>query len=132
MTTIDSPAPPARSRPPADRAMRRVLRIDDRTAAGSRRDVHNAFSASLLVSATRCLLTYVILPFVAPAVGLAAGVGPWIGLPLGAVAVASNVLSIRRFWLADHRWRWAYTAVGASVMVLVLILMAEDVAGLLG
>lgn len=112
--------------------MRRVLRIDDGGAAGSSRYVHNAFSASLLVSATRCLLTYVILPFVAPAVGLAAGVGPWIGLPLGAVAVASNVLSIRRFWVADHRWRWAYTVVGVSVMVLVLILMAEDVADLLG
>lgn len=40
----------------------------------------------------------------------------------------SNVVSMRRFWAADHRWRWAYTAVGTSVIVPLLILMAGDVA----
>lgn len=84
-----------------------------------------------MVSAVRCLLTYVFLPFVAPAVGFAAGVGPWIGIPLSAVALGANVVSIRRFWLADHRFRWAYSAIAAAVMVLLLVLLAGDVAELL-
>lgn len=121
-----------RSRPPADRAMRRLLRVDDAAPRRSRSELQQAFSRSILVSATRCLLTYVFLPFVAPALGFAAGVGPWIGLPLGTVAIVANVVTMRRFWAADHRWRWAYTAVGAGVIVLLLVLMAGDVADLLG
>ena len=91
-----------------------------------------AFSTSILVSATRCLLTYIVLPFVAPALGLAAGVGPAIGIPVGIVAIACNVLTIRRFWAADHRWRWAYTAVSLSVIVLLTVLLVEDISSLIG
>jgi H+/Cl- antiporter ClcA len=82
------------------------------------------------VSATRCLLTYIVLPFLAPALGLAAGVGPALGIPIGAVAIGANVLTIRRFWAADHRWRWAYTAIALTVIALLLVLMVEDVLGL--
>lgn len=121
-----------RARPPADRAMRKLLRVDDAAPRRSTSELQQAFSTSILVSATRCLLTYVFLPFVAPAVGFAAGVGPWIGLPLGTVAIASNIVTMRRFWSADHKWRWAYTVVGTSVIVLLLILMAGDVADLMG
>lgn len=121
-----------RSRPPADRVMRRLLRVGDAAPRRSRAELQQTFSTSILVSATRCLLTYVFLPFVAPALGFAAGVGPWIGLPLGTVAIVSNVVTMRRFWAADHRWRWAYTVVGASVIVLLAILMAGDVADLMG
>ncbi|MGH9151924.1 MAG: hypothetical protein ACRD03_05925 [Acidimicrobiales bacterium] len=131
MTTIDS-APAVRARPPADRAMRRLLRVDDSGPRRSGAELQQAFSTSILVSATRCLLTYVFLPFVAPALGVAAGVGPWIGLPLGAVAIVANVATMRRFWAADHRWRWAYSSVGAGVIVLLVVLMAGDVADLVG
>lgn len=95
-------------------------------------DAHRAFTTSMLVSAVRCLLTYVVLPFVAPALGFAAGVGPWLGLPLSAVAIAANVVSIRRFWVTNHRWRWAYTGISVGVIVLLLVLAAGDVADLVG
>jgi hypothetical protein len=119
------------SRPAADTAVRRVLRIPDgRTAT----DVaaQRAFSTSVLVSAVRCTLTYVVLPFVAPALGLAAGVGPAIGIPVGAVAIVANVMTIRRFWAADHRWRWAYTALALTVIALLVVLMVIDLAALIG
>ena len=51
---------------------------------------------------------------------------------MGIVAIAANVLTIRRFWAADHRWRWAYTAVALSVIVLLAILLVEDLASLIG
>jgi len=68
-----------------------------------------------------------VLPFVAPALGLAAGVGPAIGIPIGVVAIGCNILTIRRFWAADHRWRWAYTAIAVTVIALLLVLMVEDI-----
>jgi hypothetical protein len=115
-------------RPAADVAVRRLLRIPDGPPAPEGA-AQRAFSTSILVSATRCLLTYIVLPFLAPALGLA-GVGPALGIPIGAVAIGANVLTIRRFWAADHRWRWAYTAIALTVIALLLVLMVEDVLGL--
>jgi len=91
-----------------------------------------AFSTSILVSATRCIITYVLLPFVVPVLGIAAGVGPWLGIPIGVAAIVCNVLTIRRFWAADHKWRWAYTALALTIIVLLLVLMAKDIASVLG
>ena len=111
--------------------MRRLLRIPDGHTATTDA-AQRAFSTSVLVSAVRCVLTYLVLPFLAPALGLAAGVGPAIGLPIEAVAIASNVMTIRRFWAADHRWRWAYTALAVTVIALLVVLMAEDITTLVG
>ena len=58
--------------------------------------------------------------------------GPIIGIPIGTVAIVCNVLTIRRFWAADHRWRWAYTALALTVISLLLVLMAEDLASVFG
>lgn len=60
----------------------------------------------MLISAVRCTLTYVIFPFVAPAVGFATGVGPVVGLVIGSFAIVCDVFTIRRFFAVDHRWRW--------------------------
>ena len=95
-------------------------------------DAHRAFTTSVLISAARCLLTYVVLPFLAPALGIAAGVGPWLGIPLGVVAIGANVVSIRRFWLVGHRWRVGYSAIGVAVIGLLLVLIVQDVAELVG
>lgn len=134
MATVSAlAAAPARHRRPADIAMRRLLRIpDERGTPAKRADARRAFSTSILVSAVRCVLTYLVLPFLLPALGFANGVGPWVLLPVGVVAIVFNILSIRRFWAADHRWRWAYTAVGVSVIALLLVLVVGDVVELLG
>jgi hypothetical protein len=113
-------------RPAADVAVRRLLRIPDGPPAPEGA-AQRAFSTSILVSATRCLMTYIVLPFVAPALGLAAGVGPAIGIPIGVLAIGCNILTIRRFWAADHRWRWAYTAIALTVIALLLVLMVVDI-----
>jgi hypothetical protein len=117
-------------RPAADVAVRRLLRIPEGQPA-TETAAQRAFSTSVLVSATRCLLTYLVLPVLLPALGVAAGVGPAIGLPVGAIAIASNVATIRRFWAADHRWRWAYTALSLTVIALLIVLMVEDVTSLM-
>ena len=90
-----------------------------------------AFSISIVISAVRCLLTYVIFPWVLPAAGQAGGVGPGIGLAVGIVAIVSNVLSIRRFWASDHRWKWPITVLNVGVIVLVSILVVDDISELI-
>jgi hypothetical protein len=115
----------------AECAIRWALRIGDAppSAAG---DFHGAFSRSIAVSAVRCLLTYIVLPFVAPLIGVVSGVGPVVGLVVGSIAIGFNLASMRRFFIARHRWRWGYFAIGATVIVLLLFLMVGDVADLAG
>ena len=51
---------------------------------------HRIFGASILLSATRCLLSYIVLPILLPFLGLAKGVGPWLGIPIGVLALTST------------------------------------------
>ncbi|NND85016.1 MAG: hypothetical protein HKN46_07680 [Acidimicrobiia bacterium] len=90
-----------------------------------------AFNWSIVVSGIRCTLGYVVLPFIAPFIGLAPGVGPVIGLAIGAVAIGANVWSLRRFWAHRHRLRRPITVLHVSVIILLLVLMATDVRELL-
>ena len=90
------------------------------------------FSTSILVSAVRCLLAYIVFPWVLPAAGVAGGIGPGIGIVVGLVAIAFNVLSIRRFWRADHRWKWPISALNATVIAMLSVLLVIDLGDLLG
>ncbi len=121
----------ALSRSPADRFMRRLLRISEAQPHLREAELRSAFSTSIMVSAVRCTLTYLVIPFLAPLLGVAAGVGPWIGVPLGSLAIVFNVKSIRRFWRADHKWRWGYTAIGTAVIGLLVVLVVSDLFELL-
>lgn len=85
-----------------------------------------AFSKSIAVSAIRCTLTYVLIPFVFPLIGFGTGVGPWIGVPIGLAAIVANVVSIRRFHRADHKWKWPMTAINVGIIALLTVLVVID------
>lgn len=110
--------------------MRRLLRVPEQSPPPAEKDVHRLFSGSILVSALRCLLSYIVFPIVAPALGAAGGVGPAIGIPIALVALYFDAKGIRRFWLADHRYRWPITLLYLAVMSLVVVLLAENIAQL--
>ncbi len=95
-------------------------------------DAQRGFSRSIFVSGVRCVLTYVVFPFIAPLLGFAPGVGPVVGLAVGTFALAANGFSIRRFWRADHRWKKPVTALHVGVIILLLILMYLDIRALAG
>jgi hypothetical protein len=88
---------------------------------------NRTFSTSVLVSAVRCTLAYVVFPWLLPAFGLASGVGPALGLVIGPIAIAFNLASIRRFHASDHRWKWQITAVNVAVIALLAVLLVMDV-----
>lgn len=115
----------------ADLMMRSLLRIHERPAGLTSGDAYSAFQKSMLISAVRCTLTYVVFPFVLPTVGLATGVGPVIGIVIGVFAMVCDVFSIRRFFAVDHRWRWHFTIVALSVISLLWVLLIRDIAHLL-
>ena len=54
-----------------------------------------------------------------------------IGIPIGLLALTFDYLGIRRFWLADHRQRWAFTALYAVVGTMVLTLLIVDIVDVL-
>lgn len=110
--------------------MRRLLRVDD----GMRSSVSAAeslFGKSIAVSTVRCLLTYVLLPVLRPVLDLTGGVGPMVGLVVTAVSVVAITIAMRRFWAADHRMRWAYTAVASGIIVLLAFQVVGDIRALL-
>jgi hypothetical protein len=121
----DGSAPRQRSR--ADEFVRRILFVKERPAHVSARQAESAFQKSMLISAVRCTLTYIVFPFVLPAFGIVASVGPALGITIGLFALVCDVFSIRRFFAADHRWRWHFSAVALCVIGLLTVLLVQDV-----
>jgi hypothetical protein len=118
------------TRSSADRRMRRLLRLPVDGPRASLVDVHNAFSRSIAISATRCLLTYVLVPLLGPVLNISGGLGPVLGLLIGAVSMVAIVAATRRFFAADHRWRWGYVAIGGAISVLLIVQAAADISDL--
>lgn len=130
--TLCDPPPLAAPRSDLDRFMRRLLRLPVDGPRATAAEAQKAFQTSIMVATVRCLLMYIVFPFVLPAIGVASGVGPWIGLPISLVAIVAIVMSIRRFWRADHSKRWHYTVLGTTVIAFLLVLVVQDVAEILG
>jgi hypothetical protein len=84
----------------------------------------------MVVSGTRCLLAYVVFPWFLPLVGVVPGVGAVVGLTVSVVGIGFNIASIRRFGRSDVRWRWVMIAMNVAVIVLLVVLIAMDVASL--
>jgi heme O synthase-like polyprenyltransferase len=108
--------------------MRRLLILPEGTTS-THAEARSAFQKSLVISTCRCLLMYIVFPFVLPAVGIARGVGPIIGIAIGVLAIISITYSIRRFWRANHPKRWAYTVFGTTIICFLLYLAVTDIAG---
>jgi len=96
------------------------------TAAPTADPATRLFSRSIVISGIRCMLAYVVFPWILPLLGVATGVGPFIGIVIGVVAIGFNVASIRRFWISKHRWRHAIAVLNGSVIVLLTILLWID------
>lgn len=104
----------------ADRAMRRALGIrtvDRRAGQGA----HHAFRISVVISGLRCLITYVAIPVLIPILSLAGWVAAPVGITLCAIAAVNGMISLRRFWRADHSQRWTYTGFISVVFVVLAI-----------
>jgi hypothetical protein len=98
-----------------------------RSPAGAPDEAARLFSLSIVISGVRCLLTYIVFPWVLPVLGIAGGVGPVVGVLVGVVAIAFNVLSIRRWRSSTHAWRVPLMALNSVVIAFLVVLVAIDV-----
>jgi hypothetical protein len=111
----------------ADMIVRRVLRIRERPAGASARSAVSAFRRSMVISTVRCTLTYLVFPFVLPALGLVTETGVVLGMVIGVLAITCDIFTIRRFFSVDHKWRWHFSAVAFTVICMLSVLLAQDI-----
>jgi hypothetical protein len=116
---------PARSA--ADRTMRKLLRLPVDAPKQSIMGAEGVFGKSIAISGLRCTLTYIVLPLLAPIFNLTGASLPVIGLVLGAVSMVAIVISMRRFFAADHKYRWGYAAIGGAIFVMLIIAGIADI-----
>ncbi len=119
-------APKFRSDATADRFMRWLLHIS-RPQKGAIMGAHKAFRYSLIISGIRCIITYLLVPILVPILSVAGWVATPISLLLCAYAAVNGVISVRRFWLADHTQRWMYTAFMGVVFLVLAFSLTTDI-----
>jgi hypothetical protein len=91
-----------------------------------------ALTFGLLLSALRCTVQYVLLPFVLPWIGVATSIPPWVMLVLGAVALASLTRNVLYLWRMHHARRWSYLALAGMVALALVLFMVMDLRNALG
>lgn len=130
---VERSAPSVRSDARADRFMRRLLRVSEvKRSARTDREAHRGFQTSLLVSAVRCIVTYLLIPILTPIISFAGVLSAPIGIALCAVAFVSGTMSLRRFWASNHPARWMYTWFIAVVFLVLTVAVAVDVSRIVG
>lgn len=115
-----------RPRSAADRLARQLLRVE-----GAEPRTLMPLKGSLIISAVRCVITYAMIPALAPVISGFDMIATPLSLALAVAAGVMAVVSLRRVWLADWARRWAYTAFIAVVLVLLAVAAAFDVRTLL-
>lgn len=121
----------ATPRSPSDRLMRRLLRVSGDPVKGAVFDARNQLRRSIIISGVRCIITYLLVPLVVPLLALAGTVAAPVSIALSVTALVMSHNSLRRFWLADHRYRWHYTGFIGAMWILLLVGIATDIASLL-
>jgi hypothetical protein len=58
-------------------------------------------------------------------------VGAPLAIALSITAISMGVSGVRRFWIADHRARWAYTSFIAVVIALLGVGIGFDLASII-
>ncbi len=122
-------SPVARTKP--DEFMRALLRVDPRTDRTALIDARSAFGRSVMISGIRCVLTYLVIPILG-AFSLMASMARPLSMMLCVVGAVFAVRSARRFWQANHRHRWSYTAFAGIILAYLTFGFMGDVAIVFG
>lgn len=85
------------------------------------------FNASIAVSAVRCIIQYVILPFILPIIGVTTRAAIPISLTINLVAIGAILLSLRRFWLVNYKGKWTYLGIASAALTLLTIFIVSDI-----
>lgn len=112
--------------------MRRLLAVGDVVDKNAILGARRSTTTAIVISGIRCIITYLLIPILVPVIGLLEAVAAPLTIALSLVAIWMGVAGVRRFWIADHRARWAYTGFIAVVMILLVVGIGFDLATILG
>jgi hypothetical protein len=113
-------------RPPADRFVRRLLRVGDVVDKNAIFGARRSTTTAIVVSGVRCTITYLLIPILAPFFGLLETLDAPVSIVLSSFAIVMGIGGVRRFWIADHRARWSYTAfIGVVLGMLVMAIIID-------
>lgn len=104
----------------------RVMREGTTAAGALPAPVERAFTFAILLSALRCTVQYVVLPFVLPWIGVVAAIPPWVTLALSLVAFVSLARSVRTLWRLRHAQRWSYLVLAFVVLAALALFVFVD------
>ncbi|MET0696865.1 MAG: hypothetical protein ABWZ58_05500 [Acidimicrobiia bacterium] len=128
---MSAPSPVAeRERTTADRFMLRLLRVGDVVDKNAILGARRSTTAAIVVSGIRCIITYLLIPILAPVIGISEASAP-VTIALSALAIVLGISGVRRFWIADHRARWAYTIFIAVIVALLVVGIVLDLGSIL-
>lgn len=129
---VDARSATMSERTAPDRFMRRLLLVPEAPTTDSRTvgEAHRAFRTSLIVSGVRCLISYILIPVLVPLLSFAGVLAAPVGIALCAIAVVNGIVSLRRFWMSNHRSRWMYTWFMVVVFMVLGVALYSDIARL--
>jgi hypothetical protein len=110
--------------------MRSLLCIGDMVDRNAVFGARRSTTTAIVVTGVRCIITYLLIPVLVPFVGLIDAVDAPLSLALTSLAVVMAIVGLRRFWIADHQARWAYTAFIALVLAFLLVTIVVDVSSI--
>jgi hypothetical protein len=111
---------------PAEMVMRGVAPAPQ-TPTRPDRHLHKQVRFSIVISGSRCLLSYVVIPVLSPLVQPTLGHDPSMVIPLSVVALFFDARAIRSFWRSDHRWRRMVIAGYVLLIAGIALLLAHDI-----
>lgn len=116
----------------AERSIRKLLRVGDLVDKNAIMGARRSTTTAMVLSGVRCTITYLLIPILAPFTGLLDMIGAPLSIALSSVAIVMGFSGVRRFWLADHRARWAYTNFIGVVLVLLAVGIVFDISTIMG
>jgi ABC-type long-subunit fatty acid transport system fused permease/ATPase subunit len=116
-----------------DRFISRILFVPPPAEAETQNTdrAERAFNLALVFSGVRCILQYVVLPFVLPVVGIAGDFAVHISIVINVAAIIAIIYSLRRFWMVGYRHRWRYLPIALTALVLLVAFLVLDINAIL-
>jgi hypothetical protein len=98
--------------------------------AADESDAQRAFKFSLIFTGVRCILQYIVLPFILPVIGIAADTALPFLLLINIFAIVSMLFSVRRFWQINYQYKWQYLFMALVILAALTAFIALDISRL--
>lgn len=117
-----------------DGIVRRVLfaqPIEPKEPTQDDEKTRGAFGLSVAFSGIRCVIQYMILPFVLPVIGIAGQFANIATAVINLVAIVTLIFTLRHFWRINYKYKWAYFGLAVPALVTLIAFTVLDINTLL-